>query len=157
MELYLERLFVRERAYIGVLSFEGEEPQCFTLEDLPRPVKIAGETCIPPGRYELRLRVFGRLFETYRRRFTWNEPGMLWLQAVPQFTDVLIHCGATDKDTAGCLLLGDRADVHRTSLASSVDAYQRVYMRVSKALLGGERVWINIEEVTRDAVRTRAA
>lgn len=146
MNLVLRRLFVRERSQFGLLSFEAEEAECFALEDLPRPVKIDGETCIPAGRYELKLRTFGRFYETYRVRYPWNEPGMLWLQAVPQFSDVLIHCGNTDKETRGCLLLGDRADVHRPSVQGSLDAYQRVYSRVSRALLKGEQCWIEVRQ-----------
>lgn len=144
VNVYVRRLFIRERALIGTLSFEGEEPQCFTLEDLPRAVKVAGETCIDPGRYELKLRPFGRLFELYRGRYPWNEPGMLWLQAVPKFSDVLIHCGNTDKDTSGCLLVGDRADVHRPSVSGSYDAYERVYKRIMPALVRGERVMLEV-------------
>lgn len=147
IEVRVQRLFLRERSCFGVLAFEGEEAECFTLEDVPRDVKIAGETCIPAGRYELKLRTFGRLYETYRRRFAWNEPGMLWLQAVPQFSDVLIHCGATDKDTAGCLLLGDSAHVHRPGITSSALAYERVYKRLSPGLLRGERVWLEVRGI----------
>ncbi len=146
MELLVQRLFTRQAAQFGLLSFEGEEAQCFTLEDLSRVVKLPNETCVPAGRYELKLRTFGRLFETYRLRHPWNEPGMLWLQSVPQFTDVLIHCGSTDRDTSGCLLLGDGADVHRPSISNSLPAYERVYKRVTPALLGGQRCYINIRE-----------
>lgn len=145
MDVLVKRLFTRGAAQFGVLAFAGEEPTCFTLEDLPRDVKVAGETCIPAGRYELKLRTFGRLYESYRQRFTWNEPGMLWLQAVPQFTDVLIHCGATDKDTRGCLLPGYSIDVHRPSIVRSTDAYQQVYSRIAPAILTGERVWLEVK------------
>lgn len=146
MEVIVRRLFVRERSLFGTLAFEGEEPQCFTLEDMPRPTKIAGETCIPAGRYEGKLRTFGRLYEHYKARYPWNDPGMLWLQAVPNFADVLVHCGNTDKDTAGCLLVGARADLHRPSISSSLEAYERVYKRVMGELVRGVRVWFNIEE-----------
>lgn len=155
LELLLRRLFVRDRSQFGLLYFHGEEAQCFTLEDVPRDVKVAGETCIPSGRYELKLRDFGGLYGRYKERFAWNEPGMLWLQAVPQFSDVLIHCGATDKDTAGCLLLGDRADCHRPSLAGSVDAYQRAYTRITPHLQRGERVHIEVKDI--ELVRTITA
>ena len=33
--------------------------------------------------------------------------GMLHVLDVPNFKYILIHCGNTDEDTAGCLLLGD--------------------------------------------------
>lgn len=146
MNLLVRRLFVRDESMFGVLAFEGSEAECFTLEDLPRPHKIPGQTCIPVGRYELKLRTFGRLYESYRSRYPWNEPGMLWLQAVPQFSDVLIHCGNTDKDTRGCLLLGDRADCARPMLQGSLDAYKRVYSSVAPRMLTGERCWLEIVE-----------
>ena len=149
MEATVRRLFIRGAAQFGVLSFFGEEPSCFTLEDVPRVVKVPRETCIAGGRYELKLRTFGRLYELYRTRYPWNEPGMLWLQAVPQFSDVLIHCGTTDKHTSGCLLLGDRADLERPSLAASVTAYQRVYSVLARALLNGERSYIDVKELGR--------
>ena len=148
MEAIVRRLFTRGAAQFGVLSFFGEEPSCFTLEDVPRAVKVAQETCITGGRYELKLRTFGRLYELYRGRYPWNEPGMLWLQAVPQFSDVLIHCGTTDKHTHGCLLLGDRADLERPSLAASTTAYQRVYTRLAHALLKGERCWLEVRSLS---------
>lgn len=157
MIVTLRRLFARERSTFGVLSFEGEEPCCFTLEDLQRAVKVPKETAIPTGRYELKLRTFGRLYERYRTRYSWNEPGMLWLQAVPQFTDILIHCGATDDDTHGCLLLGYRADVHRPSIAASLDAYQRVYQRIAPRLLEGEPCAIHVVDMAHELEVLRAA
>jgi len=149
MDAVVRRLFIRGAAQFGVLSFLGEQPACFTLEDVPRVVKVPQETCIPGGRYELKLRTFGRLYELYRTRYPWNEPGMLWLQAVPQFTDVLIHCGTTDKHTHGCILLGDRADLERPSLAASVTAYQRVYMELAPVLQRGGRCYLQMKELGR--------
>lgn len=157
MIVTVRRLFARERSTFGVLFFEGEQPTCFTLEDLQRAVKVPKETAIPTGRYELKLRTYGRLYERYRARYSWNEPGMLWLQAVPQFTDVLIHCGATDEDTHGCLLLGYRADVHRPSIAGSLDAYQRVYQRIAPELLKGERVMLDVVDMLHELEVTKGA
>lgn len=142
----VRRLIIRGRCYLGTLAFDGEEPTCFTLEDLPRAVKVARETCIPAGRYELKLRTFGRLFEHYKARFSWNAPGMLWLQAVPQFSDVLIHPGNTDRDTHGCLLVGERIELERVGIWNSVSAYKRVYLRISKVLESGFPVAVVISE-----------
>src|SRR5688572_16869373 len=99
MIVTLQRLFVVDGAQLGMLTFESDPaPWCWTLEDEPREVKVAGETCVPHGRYELRLRKFGGLYDRYRVRYPWNEPGMLWLQDVPGFDDVLIHCGNHKND-----------------------------------------------------------
>lgn len=145
MIVTVQRIFVVDGAAIGFLRFEGDrEPWCWTLEDEPREQKIAGETCIPAGRYELRLRKFGGLYDRYRVRYPWNEPGMLWLQDVPGFDDVLVHCGNHKNDTRGCLLVGHGAFVYGT-LSQSVEAYHELYKRVSAALLKSEGVYLEVK------------
>jgi hypothetical protein len=147
MIVTLQRLFVVDGAQLGMLTFEGDPaPWCWTLEDEPREVKIAGETCIPHGRYELRLRKFGGLYDRYRVRYPWNEPGMLWLQDVPGFDDVLIHCGNHKNDTRGCVLVGHGAFVYG-SLSQSVEAYAELYKRVSAALLKSEGVYLEVRRI----------
>lgn len=138
MLLVLQRLLVIDGAQLGLLRVAGDkEPLCFVLEDEPREVKIAGETCIPAGRYELKLRTHGGMFERYRVRYPWNAAGMLELRDVPNFTDVLIHCGNHKDDTRGCLLVGHGAFVYGR-ISESIEAYTELYKRVSKALLSGE-------------------
>lgn len=142
MLVIVQRLFVIDGAQLGVLRIDGDkEPFCFVLEDEPREVKIAGETCIAAGRYELKLRTHGGMFERYCVRYPWNAPGMLELQGVRDFTDVLIHCGNHKGDTRGCLLVGNGAFVYGR-IAESAEAYSELYKRVSKALLAGESVHI---------------
>lgn len=146
MLIIVQRLFVVDGAQLGHLRFEGDaEPWCWTLEDEPRELKVAGETCIPPGRYEVRLRKFGGFYDRYRVRYPWNEPGMLWLQDVPNFTDVLIHCGNTKENTRGCLLVGHGAFVYGT-LSQSIEAYHELYKRVSKALLESDGVYLEVRK-----------
>lgn len=147
MLLVLERLFVIDGAQVGLLRVHGDkEPQCFVLEDEPREVKIAGETCIAAGRYELKLRTHGGMFDRYRLRYPWNAPGMLELQDVPDFTDVLIHCGNHKGDTRGCLLVGHGAFVYGR-ISESIEAYADLYKRVSQALLQGELVNIEVRGI----------
>jgi len=61
--------------------------------------------------------------------------GMLQIMNVSGFTDILIHVGNTDKDTAGCLLVGTGANSRSgdMSLQSSVEAYNRLYPLVVDA------------------------
>ncbi len=138
-------MFTRGNAYIGALAFDGEEPECFTLEDRPRLVSDKEKGCIPPGRYELHLRPFGGMYERYRKRFEFNAGGMLWLQNVRGFEDVLIHCGNTDKDTRGCILLGDGAFMDRGELTQSAEAYGRVYVKALELIKVG-RVTLEVNE-----------
>lgn len=90
---------------IGDLLVDGEEFS-HTLEDLPRPVKIPGETCIPAGSYPVVL-----LFSPSVTK------GLLWsplpsqelplVLSVPGFEGIRIHAGNTDKNTRGCILVGN--------------------------------------------------
>ena len=82
---------------------------CFGLEDEFRETKIASETRIPAGTYDVRLRTEGGHHNKYSTRFNEIHKGMLHIQDVPNFTFILIHCGNTDEDTDGCLLVGSQA------------------------------------------------
>lgn len=71
----------------------------WTLEDVVRPVgvKVYGETAIPAGRYLLEL--------TMSNRFKRILPA---IQNVKDFEGIRIHRGNTDKDTHGCILVGNK-------------------------------------------------
>lgn len=104
---------------------------CFGLEDEHRADKIPGETRIPQGRYQVRLRTFGGFHKRYQNIFPGFHKGMLEVMDVPGFTDILIHIGNTDKDTAGCLLVGlGCTTAGGITIQSSRLAYQKLYERV---------------------------
>ena len=120
--------------------------QCFTLEDEYQAVKVYGETRIPAGRYPVKLRTVGKNHKRYLAKYgiAWHK-GMLWIQNVPGFKWILIHAGNSNKDTAGCLLVGDTQNENVTSegfIGGSVNAYKRIYPPIRDALLRGEEVWI---------------
>jgi len=117
---------------------------CFTLEDESREVKLAGETRIPAGTYRLALRTVGRMHEKYASKFV-DHRGMLVLLGVPNFEYVLIHIGNTDRDSAGCILVGDSAMAHG-ELGLSTQAYRRLYAQVSTAILAGEPATIEVRD-----------
>lgn len=142
----LQRLFMADGGQIGIVLENGDDAICFTLEDETREVKVPGETCIPAGRYALKLRTAGALYEKYRLRYPWNEPGMLWLQDVPNFTDVMIHCGNTKVDTAGCVLVGAGA-FSQGRISESVAAYERLYKKICPALLNGEQCYLDVRSI----------
>ena len=153
MELLLQRFSTGDKSTLGLLHStddydEGRKFQCFTIEDQPNEPKIPGETRIPAGRYKIELRPYGGMHDRYKKKFDWHR-GMLWLQFVPNFTYVYIHYGNYEKDTDGCILVGDgcQSNVGEDDgmVTNSVAAYTRLAFDVYRALDLGE-VWINIED-----------
>lgn len=106
MKLTLKRRFLGETYTIGSLFIDGQY-FCDTLEDKVRDInrngrfdsgetKVQNETAIPYGTYH----VVVNLSPKFKR----NLPRLL---DVPSFDGVLIHRGNTDKDSSGCVLVGE--------------------------------------------------
>lgn len=117
---------------------------CFGLEDEYREEKVARETRIPKGKYVIGLRTWGGFHTKYSKRFPIFHQGMLQVLDVPGFTEILIHIGNTDEDTAGCLLVGLNAisDYGNMSIGNSRGAYLEFYPQVLAAIKRGEQVTI---------------
>lgn len=129
-------------ATIGTLSVAGVE--CYTLEDIARTKKVYGETRIPAGSYEIKLRTVGGFHERYSRIFGDWHKGMLWLQDVPEFEFILIHMGNVARETHGCVLVGET--VQGNEIRRSRDAYRRVYPVIRDALVEGTQVIIEVND-----------
>jgi len=149
MELEVLRFSSQKDSTNGVLfDVTGGERKflCYTLEDEHREDKVAGETRIPSGTYNITLRTTGGFHGRYVKKYGDMHKGMLWVRDVPNFEYILIHTGNTDEHTAGCLLLGDSQQANFGSsngmVGSSVNAYKRVYPPIAKALEEGESVSI---------------
>ena len=146
MRIDLSRIVEGAEATLGVIRVDGE-PLCFSLEDQAQREKVPGETRIPAGRYQVRVRTHGGLHKRCLRRFPALHRGMLELAGVAGFSDILIHPGNTDRDTAGCILPGFGAELTgRFALRDSVKAYRALYERVIRAAELGD-----LETVIRDA------
>ena len=122
-------------------TFEG-----FTLEDTFNEPKIPGNTRIPAGTYEIKLRTEGGMHSKYSTKYGDKHEGMLWLQDVPNFEWVYIHTGNTHDHTEGCLLVGTSCDASygKQSIGNSVMKYKDIYAQVVAALHRGEDVTIQI-------------
>lgn len=121
---------------------------CHTVEDLVRDrdmdqdgdvdvndvkkFKVYGETAIPAGLYPVVLENSPKY-----------GPDTLTIKDVPGFAGIRIHPGNTEKDTEGCLILGEDFAPDYTVLRSR-PAVARLTSAVSAAIIRVEKVWITI-------------
>ena len=158
MILELYRFSSQNESTLGILYLVNNETNqkdflCFTLEDEKRSVKVYGETRIPKGTYKIEYRKEGGYHNKYKKRFPSIHRGMLEVRDVPNFTHILLHCGNTDNDTDGCLLLGNVVSQNITKdgfLGQSTDCYKRIYPILSEILDSQKQLSIkiiNFEEI----------
>ncbi len=147
MEIKVIRFSPQVDSTSGIMLIDNEFV-AYTLEDEERDEKVYGETCIPAGKYEIKYRKVGGFHTRYSERFKSIHKGMLELQNVKNFQFILIHCGNTDENTAGCILIGDSQEnnllIKNGFIGKSTQAYKRVYKEISDALESGEKVTIEI-------------
>ena len=138
MNIILQRRPSTQHCTLGELSINGVF-ECFTLEDVVREVvgesaadwKIAGETAIPAGRYQVIV--------NHSAHFGRDLPLLL---NVPGFEGIRIHAGNDDKDTEGCILVGKR--ILGEAIADSRDAFVPLFQTIIEALANGEDVWLEV-------------
>lgn len=138
-ELVLQRKTLLAHATPGVLFSPEGDHVCWTLEDKMREVagepveswKVAGETAIPVGTYQV---VINR-----SARFKKDLPLLL---GVPGFSGIRIHSGNTHEDTEGCILVGRRL-AYDTVLESRFAMLG--VMTLLEDLLREEEVWVTVK------------
>ena len=158
MRLELYRYSSQKDSTLGLLFLVNDETNhkdflCFTLEDEKRETKVYGETRIPEGTYKIEYRKEGGYHNKYSKRFPDIHRGMLQLMDVPFFEYILIHCGNSDDDTDGCLLVGNVISQNITKdgfLGQSTDCYKRIYPIICDVLDSQKHLSIkiiNFEEI----------
>ena len=108
MNIKIFRYSSQSKTTLGAMLI-NDKFECYTLEDSHKDVKVKHQTRIPSGKYEIKLREFGGHYEKYLSKYD-GHGGMLWLQDVPNFEDILIHIGNDAEDTSGCILVGSTAN-----------------------------------------------
>ena len=131
MELTLLREPTCEGFTRGQLFIDGV-PECYTIEDQVRDVKIPGETAIPAGRYRVVL--------THSPRFKKVLPELL---KVPGYTGIRIHAGNDASHTEGCILVGQRQG--KAAVFESKQAMLELMAALDSAVEGGEQIYITIK------------
>lgn len=153
MKLRLERRYKCNGYTIGKLFVDGRY-FCDTLEDADRGLtdamteaeiksrKFESMTAIPSGEYQVTLKVVSQRFGSdkfYKQVCRGKLPRLL---NVKGFDGVLIHCGNTDKDTDGCILVGENKV--KGQVINSRDTFRRLYPQLLAAHLNKETITITI-------------
>lgn len=143
MEIKVKRITPIGHPYtIGKMYIDGTY-FCDTLEDKVRDTnkngtfdngetKIAGETAIPYGRYKVVVNM--------SPRFKRELPLLL---NVPHFEGIRIHRGNTDKDSSGCILVGENKV--KGKVINSTPYEQKLVSILKEVQDKEEDIWITIE------------
>jgi hypothetical protein len=131
MNLTLTRKTFTNKSTIGELATNGKF-ECYTLEDVPRNIKIDHRTCIPYGMYQVII--------TFSERFQKPMPLLLNVQ---NFEGVRIHSGNTAEDTEGCILVGTTKEVD--FIGNSRAAYKVLFRKLQSANKA-EKMWLEIKK-----------
>lgn len=154
MELIVDRRWKKQSYTISNLTIDGKW-FCNVLEDADRgldnsmsiakirELKKPSITAIPKGTYEITLDVISPKYCTnsfYKQVCNGKVPRLL---NVKGFEGILIHAGNTDKDSAGCLLVG--INLERGKVLKSQETFRKLYKMLSEAKLRGEYIQITIK------------
>lgn len=154
MVLTLKRVAKRPTYTIGKLYIDGVY-FCDTLEDRDRGLtqsmslkeiqskKVPSQTAIPTGTYEVSVSVVSPRFSkkaVYQKICKGRVPRLL---NVPGYDGVLIHIGNTDKDSAGCILVGKNSAVGK--VLQSTDTFTRLFAKLNEADKNNEKITITVQ------------
>jgi hypothetical protein len=122
MKLQLKRDKPKGNSTIGKLYIDGVF-ECYTLEDIIRPKKIAGVTAIDAGTYKVIINMSNRFKKL-----------LPLLINVPNFEGVRIHPGNTSADTEGCILVGSTVEATATGgfVGNSRVAFAKLFSKMQK-------------------------
>lgn len=153
MELIVDRKWKKQNYTISNLTIDGKW-FCNVLEDADRglddsmslskikELKKPSITAIPKGTYEITLDVISPRFCTktfYKQVCDGKLPRLL---NVKGFEGILIHAGNTDKDTDGCLLVGQNKV--KGQVINSQATFKELYKLLKDKHNKGEKITIKI-------------
>lgn len=138
MEIKVIRNILTSEYTVGKLYIDSVF-YCHTIEDRYREIekkedKIYGLTAIPCGSYPVVL--------DFSSKYSKLMPHIL---DVPYFEGIRIHCGNSDEDSLGCIIVGEYCHgVAGGWVKNSRIAYSKVFSKLKGASDKGERIFITI-------------
>ena len=150
MRLLLDRTYKGPDYTIGHLYVDGAYC-CDTIEDTDRgllkttPIevirakKVRTRTAIPRGTYRVTLSVQSPKFSTRPYYYKFCKAYMPRLLDVLGFEGILIHCGSSERSSAGCIIVGRNTVKGRVT--GSQECFERLYRKLKTA---EDTIWITI-------------
>jgi hypothetical protein len=121
----------------------------YSLEDEYRPEKVAKDTRIAAGIYDLVIQELTTpLTLKYRAKYNWFENHIM-IKNVPNFTGVYIHVGNNDDHTDACVLMGDNVNnnsIGNGEITNSTNCFRRFYKECYEHLKAGGKASIEIRD-----------
>ena len=154
MEILIDRKWKKQSYTISNLYINGEW-FCNCLEDadrgldnsmsedMIRTLKKPSITAIPRGTYEITLDVVSPKYskvQFYKDVCNGKVPR---LKNVKGFDGILIHAGNNDKDSSGCLLVGQNKV--KGQVINSKETFKQLYNILQNGKSRGEKITITIE------------
>lgn len=141
MKLVVDRKYKKQDYVISNLTIDGKW-FCNVIEDTDRGLKsdmplrelkskkIANKTAIPSGIYKITLDVVSPKYSNnsyYKKVCNSKVPRLL---NVPAFEGILIHTGNTEKDSSGCLIVGENKE--KGKVINSRITFEKLYKELLK-------------------------
>lgn len=153
MKISVNRDYKQYSYTIGKLYIDGKF-FCNTLEDKDRgltqstpleeiaKIKIPSQTAIPAGIYRV---ILNQVSPRFSKSDKYKSIGgkLPRLLDVPGSEGVLIHIGNTEKDTAGCILVGQNKV--KGQVVNSTETFFKLYHILKEASDRGEIITIDIK------------
>lgn len=153
MDILLKRRYKGTSYTIGSLFIDGKY-ECDTIEDTDRAIsnemneseillkKVYGKTAIPYGKYEITLDTVSPKFKgrSWAKFCNGKLPRLL---NVKGFDGILIHVGNTEKDSLGCIIVGENKI--KGQVINSTVTFKNLYLKLYKTKLTGEKLYLAIK------------
>lgn len=153
MKILVKRIAKKATYTIGKMYLDGEF-FCNTIEDKDRglrsdmsleeikKIKIPSITAIPTGTYKITIDVISPKFSK-KAAYQYICGKLPRLIGVKGFDGILIHQGTTEKDSAGCLIVGKNTIVGKVTQSQAT--FRALYAKMKEAKERGEEITITIE------------
>lgn len=133
----ISKIYVDGKYFCDAIEDTDRGLNSSMTEEQIRAVKIQSQTAIPYGTYALTIDVVSPRFS---QRAVYNPiKGKLpRLLDVKGFDGVLVHIGNTERDTAGCVIVGK--NTNKGMVTDSNRTFFQLYTQFQRAKAKGEKI-----------------